>query len=92
MKMTLITRIGIGAFLSLSAMSLEAEESPIIRLERGVSLMQDDAKIEEALKEFEQVLLVDKNSKKLAAEAHYRMAECYLKLGHEEKALSLIHI
>lgn len=86
MKMTLITRIGIGAFLSLSAMSLGGEESPIIRLERGVSLMQDDTKIEEALKEFEQVLLVDENSKKLAAEAHYRMAECYLKLGHKEKA------
>ena len=86
MKLTAMKCVGLGLYLFLSSGVCEAEESLVILLERGVALMQDESKLEDALAEFGKILLVEADSKKLAAEARYRMAKCYLKLGKEEEA------
>lgn len=80
----------IGTTLSLAVLlsggALLADETAVTRLENGVALMKDESKLEEAIREFEGVLLAEGKSKKLAAEARYRMAKCYLELGEEKKA------
>lgn len=70
----------------MSSNFVVAKETAVIRLERGVALMKDESKLEDAIREFEGVLLAEGQSKKLGAEARYRIAECFLKLGQKEKA------
>lgn len=86
MKMKLITKIGCGVFLVAKPLSLCAEESSVVLLERGVVLMQQQEKWEDALLEFEVVVQNEKKSKKLVGEARFRMIECLLKLGRKEEA------
>ncbi len=76
----------IGALLLGSSGFVVAKETAVIRLESGVALMKDESKLEDAVREFEGVLLAEGKSKKLAAEARYRMAECFLKLGDRSRA------
>ena len=55
-------------------------------LERGVELMQDEATLQDAILHFEKVLQKQNESRKLAAEALFLLAQCQLKLGDKEKA------
>lgn len=85
--MKMKTKIGITVSLALLLSgSGFGDETAVTRLERGVILMKDETKLREAISEFEEVLLAESKSKKLAAEARYRMAKCYLDLGEEEQA------
>ena len=86
LKTRLLARVGLGVFFAMVPMVLNADESAVIRLERGVLLMQDESKLEEAIQEFEIVLQSEEEFKKLASEARYRMAECLLKLGKKDEA------
>lgn len=63
-----------------------AQTESINALERGVALMEDQAKLREAIAAFETVIDTDRESKALAAEARYHLAKCYLQLGENEKA------
>ena len=70
----------ISAFTTSSGV-LVANESAVVRLERGVKLMTEGKQLEDAILEFKAVLAAEKKSKKLSAEARYRLAKCYLKLN-----------
>ncbi|MEM9079716.1 MAG: tetratricopeptide repeat protein [Verrucomicrobiota bacterium] len=76
----------LGLAVLLGGSGLMANETAVTRLERGVALMADESKLKDAIREFEGVLLAESKSKKLGAEARYRIAKCYLDLGDEEKA------
>lgn len=63
-----------------------AQTESINALERGVALMDDQAKLREAVAAFQTVIESDRESKALAAEARYHLAKCYLRLGEKKKA------
>ena len=53
------------------------------RLEQGVQLQSTEGNLKGAIAEYEAVLKSAAKSRRLAAEARYRLAECYSKLGKE---------
>ncbi|MEM1084009.1 MAG: tetratricopeptide repeat protein [Verrucomicrobiota bacterium] len=69
-------------FLTSTALA----ESPAETLEQGIQLQQNDGKLDEAIRHFEAVVRQQSKWKKLAAEARYRLAECYLEKGEMRKA------
>ncbi|MEP4077797.1 tetratricopeptide repeat protein [Haloferula sp.] len=52
-------------------------------LEKGVQLQQNDGDLDEAIKNFKAVVRQESKWKKLAAEAHFRLAECYQAKGDD---------
>ncbi len=77
--MTLLTTAGL---LCGSALFAGAAETAAERLERGVQVQEIDGDLDAAIKEYTAVLRLDEKSKKLAAEARYRLAECYVAKGN----------
>ncbi|MGB6223504.1 tetratricopeptide repeat protein [Haloferula sp.] len=75
----------ISSLLSLTFATAYAQ-SPAEMLEEGVQLQQNESDIDAAIKRFEAVLRYDRKWKKLTAEAHYRLAECYQTKGDEKRA------
>ena len=84
MKNKTTTILSAGLLFTISI--LPAAPTIGSHLERGVELMQDDKTLLDAVLHFEEVLQKQKESRKLAAEAHYLLAKCQLKLGNNEKA------
>jgi len=90
----IITKTLILSAVTMSCSTIEGKESAAVRLERGVNLMGDSKQLEKAILEFEAVLLSEEKSKKIGAEARYRLMECYLKLNEPDKAkkqLKVLH-
>lgn len=54
------------------------------RLEQGVQLQSAEGDLKGAITEYQAVLKATAKSQRLAAEARYRLAECYAKLGDQE--------
>ncbi|MGJ8694722.1 MAG: tetratricopeptide repeat protein [Verrucomicrobiaceae bacterium] len=55
------------------------------RLEQGVQLQTAEGDLEAAISEYKAVLKEAARSHRLAAEARYRLAECYAAMGNEER-------
>ena len=55
-------------------------------LEQGVQLQERDGNLDAAIRRFEAVLRADGKIDKLAAEARYRLAQCYLEKGDPKQA------
>jgi len=81
-KTTMILTAG----LLFSSSILSAAPTIGSLLERGVELMQEEATLKEAILHFGKVLQKQNESRKLAAEAHYLLAKCQLKLGNDKQA------
>gem|GEM_PF-2547939 len=84
MKTRPLIRVCLG--LALFAGPGIAEETAASRLEKGVELMQEEATVRDAIRQFEGVLRGERQSRKLAAEARFHLAKCHLALGEEEQA------
>lgn len=86
------TWIPYGVALMLAVVPAGADETAASRLERGVELMQDEAKLKEAIRQFEGVLRAESQSRKLAAEAHFHLAKCYLAMDEPERAAAQLEM
>lgn len=86
MKRNALTLLTTAATICGLTTGAGAAETAAERLERGVQVQQVDGDLDAAIKEYEAVLRLDEKSKKLAAEARYRLAECYQSKGDEEKS------
>ena len=85
MKKTIAKYLVAGGIVLSSTVGVGADTA-VMRLEQGVALMADESRLRDAVREFEGVLLAEGKSQKLGAEARYRMAECYRKLGDDKAA------
>lgn len=63
-----------------------AAETPAEALELGVQLQETEGDLDGAIRRFEAVLRADGKIEKLAAEARYRLAQCYLEKGDPKQA------
>jgi hypothetical protein len=61
-------------------------ETPAEALEQGVQLQETEGDLDGAIRRFEAVLRADGKIEKLAAEARYRLAQCFLEKGDEKRA------
>lgn len=84
-KTKLLIANGVLAFSSLAVAQNVSET-----LERAVQLQQIEGKHNEAIHLYLKVIDRGESLEDVVAEAHFRLAECYNKLGDREKAISSI--
>ena len=82
MKMKLSSLAVVTGTLLVSESVVGQTQTGAERLERGVNLQETDGDLNAAIKEYEAVLRLDEKSEKLAAEARFRLAECYQEKGN----------
>jgi hypothetical protein len=81
----------VGAFSTILASSGFAE-SVAETLEQGVQLQQNDGDYDAAIERYQAVLKHESKWKKIAAEARYRLAECFLAKGDAKSARKQVKV
>lgn len=76
---------------ALAPVAVFAAESPSLLLQKGIYAEEVERNLDSAIKIYEQIGAEAAASRSVAAQAQYRLAVCYQKLGKKEQAIKILN-
>ena len=90
MRSRLVVSTSLAAALFWGAVSAAGANAASVRLEKGKFLEETQGKLDQAIEVYEKVVEEAKAHRPIAAEALYRLAECYVKKGRPDRARAFL--